>query len=104
MESQLILAHTIVMVISAPLALGIVPRNRYYGFRVAKTLASDEVWHLANKLAGRLMTLSSIIGIGAVRLAQRSILPLEGDILTLVSLAPMMLVISYLLFWISRQP
>ena len=104
MESQVILAHVIVMVLSAPLALGVIPRNRYYGFRVAKTLASEEIWNRANKLAGRSLTLSSIIGIGVVRLAQWKILPLEGDTLTLASLAPMLLAISYLLMWIGRQP
>ena len=67
-------------------------------------MANDEIWHRANKLAGRLMVLASLVGIGIVRLAQAEMLPLAGDALTLAALAPLMLAIAYLLIWIGRQP
>ena len=104
MESQLILAHVIVIVLSIPLALGLVRRNRFYGFRLSKTLVNDEIWARANKLAGRVMTSTSVIGMGVVFLAQQGVLPIVDDMLTLASLAPMMIGVGYLVIWVNRQP
>ncbi|MBO0860633.1 MAG: SdpI family protein, partial [Chloracidobacterium sp.] len=36
-----------------PLLRGWIPRNRWSGFRVPKTLSSDEIWYEANRVAGR---------------------------------------------------
>ena len=36
-----------------PLLRGWIPRNRWSGFRVPKTLSSDRVWYEANRVAGR---------------------------------------------------
>jgi uncharacterized membrane protein len=38
--------------ISIPLMLEKVPPNRWYGFRVAKTLSSESIWYPANQVAG----------------------------------------------------
>jgi uncharacterized membrane protein len=38
--------------ISIPLILEKVPPNRWYGFRVTKTLSSESIWYLANRAAG----------------------------------------------------
>ncbi|MGL5833213.1 MAG: SdpI family protein [Waterburya sp.] len=38
--------------ISIPLILEKVTPNRWYGFRVAKTLASESIWDAANRVAG----------------------------------------------------
>lgn len=38
--------------LSVPLALRIVPPNRYYGFRTALTLANREAWFQVNRVAG----------------------------------------------------
>jgi hypothetical protein len=42
----------LLMVLAIPMALGMVPPNRYYGFRTSKTLASPEIWYAANRIAG----------------------------------------------------
>jgi uncharacterized membrane protein len=39
-------------VVALPLALNAVPRNRFYGFRTARTLADDAAWYRANRVAG----------------------------------------------------
>src|SRR5688572_3535999 len=43
----------VLMVVSIPLALGWIPRNRLYGFRVPATLRSDAVWYAINRRCGR---------------------------------------------------
>jgi uncharacterized membrane protein YfcA len=36
-----------------PLLRGWIPRNRWAGFRVPKTLSNDGIWYEANRVAGR---------------------------------------------------
>src|SRR3954468_22318133 len=43
----------VLVVLSIPLMLRWVPRNRLYGLRTAATCSSDSVWYDANALAGR---------------------------------------------------
>jgi uncharacterized membrane protein len=38
--------------ISIPLILEKVAPNKWYGFRVAKTLSNERIWYAANRLAG----------------------------------------------------
>jgi hypothetical protein len=42
----------ILIVLSVPLILGKVPRNRLYGFRTAYTMSSEKIWYRANKIGG----------------------------------------------------
>ncbi len=44
-----------------PLALGLIPRNRFYGFRIRKALADDRVWYSINRLAGIMLMLASVV-------------------------------------------
>lgn len=46
---------------SVPLVLGMVPRNRFYGIRMKKTLSDDRVWYSVNKFGGWLIIFSSLI-------------------------------------------
>jgi hypothetical protein len=41
-----------IALVSIPLILKLVPRNRFYGFRTQATLASDDIWFRANRFAG----------------------------------------------------
>lgn len=43
----------VLIVVSIPLILGWIPRNRLYGFRVPATLADDKIWYEVNALSGR---------------------------------------------------
>jgi uncharacterized membrane protein len=45
--------------LAAPLLLGLVPRNRFYGVRTAKTLSDPGSWKNVNRLCGALMLVSS---------------------------------------------
>jgi SdpI/YfhL protein family len=46
-----------------PMALGVVPPNRFYGFRTPQTLSSPEVWYPANRASGRYLTAASAISL-----------------------------------------
>ena len=41
--------------LSIPLLWGLVPRNRFYGFRVPATLRDDHVWYTMNRRVARQM-------------------------------------------------
>lgn len=50
-------------ILSIPLAIGAIPRNRLYGFRTRRTLANDTVWYRVNRFAGiGVMIASAIYG------------------------------------------
>jgi uncharacterized membrane protein len=51
----------VLIVLSLPLLLRLVPRNRIYGFRVPPTLADDSVWYDANALCARHMILLGLL-------------------------------------------
>ena len=60
----------ILILLSVPLVLRWIPRNRLYGFRTASTLANDSVWYDANALSGRHMA-----ALGLVMVALEFLLP-----------------------------
>jgi uncharacterized membrane protein len=41
----------LLFVAAVPLALGWIPRNRFYGVRTAETLADEGVWYTVNRFA-----------------------------------------------------
>ena len=51
----------VLVVVSLPLAFGLVPRNRLYGFRVPSTMASDAVWYRANRIFAVALIAAGII-------------------------------------------
>ena len=79
--SQLTFVHCLVIVLSIPLILKKVKRNRLYGFRLKKTLSSDEIWYPANVIAGWSLCLCSLIGLGLVQAATRGVLELSDGML-----------------------
>jgi SdpI/YhfL family protein len=42
-------------VLSVPFLWNLVPRNRFYGFRVPATLRDDEIWYTMNRRVARAM-------------------------------------------------
>ncbi len=46
---------------AVPLVMGLVPRNRFYGFRTRKALADDRVWYSINRFAGVAIILASLV-------------------------------------------
>lgn len=63
----------IIFIGTIPLILGLIPRNRIYGIRLAKTLASDEAWYRANRFGGIVMLIGSLI-----YLAVAAVIPTAG--------------------------
>jgi SdpI/YfhL protein family len=51
----------LILILSLPLILGLIPRNRVYGVRMSKTLSDDTVWYRANRFAGWTLLLASTI-------------------------------------------
>jgi hypothetical protein len=48
------------VVFGIPMALGLVPPNRFYGYRTRKTLSSVEIWYRANRVSGWCMAIAGI--------------------------------------------
>lgn len=51
----------LLFVVAVPLVLGLIPRNRFYGFRTAKTLSDDGIWYRVNRLAGFAVMIASAV-------------------------------------------
>ena len=51
----------ILFIVAVPLALGLVPRNPFYGFRTAKTMTDDKAWYAVNRLAAVTIMLGSVV-------------------------------------------
>jgi uncharacterized membrane protein len=51
----------LMIIVAIPLAIGVVPRNRWYGIRTAQTLSDDGVWYRANKFGGISILISGTI-------------------------------------------
>ncbi len=47
----------VAIVVGIPMVLGIIPPNRFYGYRTRKTLSSAAIWYPANRAAGWSMVL-----------------------------------------------
>jgi uncharacterized membrane protein len=58
----------LLIVVSLPLLLGLIPRNRFYGFRTPQTLSSDDVWQRVNRLAAVALMIASGIYVGVATL------------------------------------
>jgi uncharacterized membrane protein len=46
---------------AVPLVLGLIPPNRFYGFRSPKTLSDDGIWYRVNRFAGLAIMLASCV-------------------------------------------
>jgi uncharacterized membrane protein len=49
-----------------PLFRGWIPRNRWSGFRVPKTLSNDRIWYEANRVAGRNLMIAGAVVMAAM--------------------------------------
>lgn len=60
-DQPFFLPALIVLALSIPLVMGLIPRNRLYGIRTRKTLADDRTWHAANRFGGWTLIVGSLI-------------------------------------------
>ena len=44
-----------------PMVLGLIPRNRFYGVRTARTLSDDDIWYPVNRVAGASAVVASAV-------------------------------------------
>ncbi|MCX6929683.1 MAG: SdpI family protein [Verrucomicrobia bacterium] len=52
-RTSILIAGLLLLLLNLPLAFGWVPRNKYYGFRTAVSMKSDEHWYAVNACGGR---------------------------------------------------
>ena len=50
---SILIAGLLLLLLSLPLAFGWVPMNKYYGFRTAVSMKSDDNWYAVNGCGGR---------------------------------------------------
>jgi hypothetical protein len=50
----------IILGLSLPLILGLIPRNRGYGIRTRKSLSDDRTWYSVNRLGGGMILAASV--------------------------------------------
>jgi uncharacterized membrane protein len=55
--------YLLIIKVVLPMVRGHVAPNQGYGFRTPLTLSDERIWYPANRIAGRLMLGSSLIGI-----------------------------------------
>lgn len=94
--------------LAAPLALGLVPPNRFYGVRTPKTLSDRDVWLKANRLGGLLLMTASAVYVGVAWAAPAgSTAPFGLWLLHLAAFTlPLSAAAAALLYWLkgNRAP
>lgn len=91
--------------VAYPLWSGMVPRNRMFGLKTAKSLASDQAWYAANKLLGVcvMVAASAIAALNGVYLAVGFPLPLAWHDDLLMYSTPIGLALAGGLAWLLHQ-
>ncbi len=96
----------IIFIIAVPLVFGLIPRNRFYGFRTARTLSDDRIWYAVNRLGGiAIMVGSCLYGLVAA-LAPYDRYAHDNSTVWAIHLAafigPLVIAVA-LVFWYSRR-
>lgn len=84
----------VLIVLSVPLILRWVPRNRFYGLRIPATCANESVWYDANAVSGRHMLL-----LGVFMVALEFVLPSAIRIVTLRAIGIVGMVVILVADW-----
>jgi uncharacterized membrane protein len=51
------------VLVGIPLALGLIPPNRFYGYRTRKAFSSPERWYRANRFSGCALAVAGVVAI-----------------------------------------
>lgn len=74
-----VFAGILTSAVSLPMINRKVKRNYWYGFRLPKTLSSDEIWYPANEFAGKLLFVAGVITtVAAIVLTPLGLIPKMG--------------------------
>lgn len=65
--------------LGVPLALNLVPPNRFYGFRTQTTFASLEAWYQVNFMTGLALIAAGLVGAAAAFLLSQGITELKAE-------------------------
>ncbi len=101
----LLAVNALVAIMSVPLILGRIPRNRFYGFRLPKTLASDAVWYPANRMSGIAMVAAALFGMLAALLSKFLGVAIgEGQYMVFFCVLPLLAAVGYSFWGLRRIP
>jgi SdpI/YhfL family protein len=68
MDSRIVLVAYVLPGLAAvfgiPMGMGLIPPNRFYGFRTRKTLSSVDIWYRANRFSGWALAIAGIAAVG----------------------------------------
>jgi hypothetical protein len=62
-NNAVFLFPTLVLLLSIPLALKLIPPNHYYGMRIPKTYSSPQLWYAGNRICGLYMAYASLLAL-----------------------------------------
>jgi uncharacterized membrane protein len=65
MKNLPVLMALLMIAVSVPMALKLVPPNGYFGFRTPKTLSSTPIWYAANQRAGFSLICAGVLTLAA---------------------------------------
>lgn len=66
----------LLIVACLPMIFGVIPPNKWIGFRAPRTLADQNVWYPANRIAGEYLAVAGVLimfAAGTVSVLQKSI-------------------------------
>src|SRR5829696_5994960 len=78
-----------IMLVSIPLVLQMIPRNRIYGVRVREAMGSDAAWYAANRIGGIALIAASMIWLLAAIYA-------PARYVTAIGMAAVLLTVAFL--------
>jgi uncharacterized membrane protein len=91
-KKLLLFPSLLIAAVSLPMALGLVPPNRLYGFRTPASLASAEAWRNSNFWAG---TAGVVLGVAGALLSYRMLKNRPVDPLTAAAAAGLALLAGF---------
>ena len=95
------LVCTLLAAISIPLILRKVPPNRWYGIRLASTLADTEVWYRVNRLGGWLILIAALSSAAGLAAAQ-ALMEAPAEIAGLIVVLPLAIAVIILSRYTKR--
>lgn len=72
MSSQPFVIPAVILVVTIPLILGLIPRNWAYGIRTGKTLLDDRTWYAVNRFGGWTLLGASVFYLGVAMICPYS--------------------------------
>ena len=71
-KAPFLIPSILIVIISIPLVMGWIPRNRFYGVRTRKTLSDERLWYAVNRFGGWLFIASGLVYFGIALLVPYS--------------------------------